>query len=68
MTDPLFLADLTGELSPGGLGVVTGGLGRLSGRGAVLATRRWWRTPAVVARLAPFDLYLLWRVIPLLNP
>ena len=37
-------------------------------RRALLATRLWWLTPAVVALLAPFDLYLLWRVIPLLNP
>lgn len=32
------------------------------------ATRGWWLAPALVALLAPFDLYLLWRVIPLLNP
>jgi len=42
--------------------------GRLVLLGEPRATRWWWLTPAVVALLAPLDLYLLWRVIPLLNP
>ena len=30
--------------------------------------RGWWLAPAVVALLVPLDLYILWRIIPLLNP
>ena len=42
--------------------------GRLALLGERRAARWWWLTPAVVALLAPLDVYLLWRVIPLLNP
>jgi len=43
-------------------------LGLDNWRRVLLGERLWWLAPAVVALLAPFDLYLLWRVIPLLNP
>lgn len=34
----------------------------------LLAKPVWWLAPLVAGLLAPFNLYLIWRVLPLLNP